>query len=244
MIRVGRCQYENGKRVDPSFPGFTKILVLTASSEFASLSPYCLKNDKGQIMENIYQFQKVYETVPASTQKYSRYDARIIWKWPAERHAIQKEDGSYDILPAYFKWREAGMNAKDAIRYPVGFNHRSKCLFALKEEDDDWKVLDYIQGRKEIYVPLYTELVKQQEQFFELKERLANGENLLIIEIDGAHQESLPYYMDRYHVDEAFIQNSTMLATEENLTIMLNDTKHPYGHGYCLASALLDINTN
>ena len=30
-----------------------------------------------------------------------------------------------------------------------------------------------------------------------------------------------------------------MLITPENLNIMLNDPKHPYGHGYCLAKALL-----
>jgi len=32
-----------------------------------------------------------------------------------------------------------------------------------------------------------------------------------------------------------------MLTTEYHLNVMLNDTKHPFGHGYCLASALLDI---
>lgn len=31
-----------------------------------------------------------------------------------------------------------------------------------------------------------------------------------------------------------------MLITKENISIMLNDTKHPFGHGYCLAMALLD----
>ena len=39
-----------------------------------------------------------------------------------------------------------------------------------------------------------------------------------------------------------FIKYKTMLATKENLDIMLNDTKYPFGHGYCLAAALLDLN--
>ena len=39
-----------------------------------------------------------------------------------------------------------------------------------------------------------------------------------------------------------FIEKNTMLVTENNLLTMLLDTKHSFGHGYCLAAALLDIN--
>ena len=250
MIRVGKCTYDrNGKRTDPHFEGFTNILVLTKSSPYASLSPYCLKDEHGRIMESIFQFSKVYETIPESTQYYSRYDSKIIWKWRAERHAIKKEDGSYDLTPEYFRWRYAGMNAKEAIRYPVGYNYRGKCLFALKEDPSLPNIpgniipkrLDYIEGRKEIYVPLYIRLVKEQPQFKELKEKLANGENLLIIEVDAALTEWMPYYKEKYNVPDDFIVDNTMLATPENLSIMLNDPAHPYGHGFCLAQALLDI---
>lgn len=74
-----------------------------------------------------------------------------------------------------------------------------------------------------------------------LKKWLQEGKNLLIIEVDGPHQESLDYYKEKYNVDDDFIVNSTMLATKENLEIMLNDTKHPFGHMYCLAACLLGI---
>ena len=243
MIRVGRCTYEGSNRKDPSYEGFTPILVLTKSSPYASLSPFVLKDEKGRIMENVWQFAKVYEWIPQSTQRYSRWDSRIIWDWPAEKHASVVEDGSYELNANYYRWRNAGMNAKDAIRYPVGYSHRKKCLCALKEKEDgsiDPKPLDYIESRKEIYVPVYCNLVKKQKHFLELKDRLSRGENLLIIEVDGPHSESLKYYSDKYGVANDFIINNTMLATPENLNIMLNDTKHPYGHGYCLASALLE----
>ena len=69
---------------------------------------------------------------------------------------------------------------------------------------------------------------------------LKEGKNLLILEVDGPHQESLPYYQATYHVNDKFIENHTMLATTDNLNIMLNDTKHSYGHGYVLASCLLE----
>lgn len=42
-------------------------------------------------------------------------------------------------------------------------------------------------------------------------------------------------------MDNDFIIDNTMVATLENLIIMLNDEKYPFGHGYCLASALMNI---
>lgn len=48
--------------------------------------------------------------------------------------------------------------------------------------------------------------------------------------MDGPHEEDLQYY-----------KNNTILATKDNLTIILNDSKCPFGHGYCLASILLNI---
>ena len=100
--------------------------------------------------------------------------------------------------------------------------------------------LNYIEGRKGIYLPVYCQLAKEQPLFKALQQKLANGENLLIIEVDGPHQESLEYYKNKYGVDDTFIQNKTMLVNSENIKIMLNDEKYPFGHGYCLAMALLN----
>ena len=69
MLRVGRCTYQGaGKRNDPSYPGFTPIVCLTATSRYGSLGPYVLKTEQGYIMENIWQACKVYPYVPDSTQ--------------------------------------------------------------------------------------------------------------------------------------------------------------------------------
>lgn len=245
MIRVGRRSYQYGSFEDPQYDGFMPIIVMTPSTKYGSLSPYSLKNEKGQIMENIWQFSKVYERVPKVEETYSRYNPKIIWSWPLERHV---ENGK--LTKKYIKWREAGHNAKYAIRYPVGFRNRSNCLFALETASlEDCKVpidelpkLNYIEARKRIYIPEYIRLVKEAKQFKELKALLAKGVNLLIIEVDGPHQESLGYYQDKYNVGSDFIQKNTVLATIDNLQILLNDDKHPFGHGHCLAAALLDLN--
>ena len=228
-VRVGRIV--KGKH--PSFEGFIPIVVMTKSSKYGEIGPYCLKNEFNQIMENKFQFSKLYSEVPETTQTYSRWDPRVIWDWPAQIHL---KDG--EPTEDYWKWREAGMNAAEAIRYPVGTTHRHKCLYALT---DDGHKLDYVEGRKQIYLPEYVNLAKKHPTFHKLQKWLKEGKNLLIIEIDGPHQEDLQYYKDKYDIDDDFIVQNTMIANEENLEIMLNDTKNPYGHSYCLAGALLGI---
>lgn len=55
MIRVGRRKYgKKGLYTDPTYPGFTPIIVLMKGhSEWGKLGPYELRYDGGRIMENI-----------------------------------------------------------------------------------------------------------------------------------------------------------------------------------------------
>jgi hypothetical protein len=221
MIRVGRI---TGSGDHLTYPDFKSIVVLMKNPKYGDIGPYHLCNSDGQIMENIWQFSKVYKTVPRAVQLYSRYDNTVTWDHPSEVHV----DEHGNILPAYFDWRNKGFNNQYYVRYPVGQQNMNKCLYALWNGEK----LDYISSRKKIYVP---------EKFNELKQLLASGVNLLILEPDGPREESLQYYKDTYGVSDNFIDKKTMLATKENLRLMLNDTKHSYGHGYCLASALLDL---
>jgi hypothetical protein len=51
----------------------------------------------------------------------------------------------------------------------------------------------------------------------------------------------MDYYKNMYKVEDNFIENDTMLVNDRNIDIMLNDDKHAFGHGYCLAMALLNM---
>ena len=126
-VRVGKCLYENGKRINPEYPGFTQIVCLTKSTKYGDLSPYCLKDSKGRIIENLYQFSKIYPKISKNKEKYSRYDSRIIWEWTEDTEFIN--DGI--ITNDYSIWRKKGMNAKDPIRYPVGYNNMGNCVGVL-----------------------------------------------------------------------------------------------------------------
>lgn len=246
-IRVGTCSWNKGKRIDPRYEGFTNIVCLTKSTAYGCLSPYCLTvkiKDKDIIMENAWQYSKVYPNVQETEQTRSRFDKTIIWKWPFQVHAIENNSGGWRITPAYLEWRNAGMVVNEPIRYPVGRNFMHRCLFALKNNEDgsiNPKMLNYIESRIEIYLPLYCGALKQHEEFKKLKERVCNGENLLIIEVDGPKTRSLGYYKNKYGVDDDFITDDTIEINNKVLNIMLNDDKERFGHGYCLAGCLLDI---
>ena len=233
MIRVGKIIYKQGKKIIPSYTDFEIVEVMTKSSKYGELSSYELRDDQNRIMENIWQGSKVYEKVRETVCTYSKYDPTVVWNYHEETH-VDAEDTLKD---EYFVWRKKLQNNPYAVRYPVGFNYMKECICAFKDDEFD-NPLDYIEARKAIYVPIYTELVKKCKKFKVLKEKLSKGVNLLICEVDGPHQESLDYYIEKYHVNSTFIESNTIMATRENLNIMLNDDKHPYGHGYCLASAL------
>lgn len=249
MIRVGTKKKVGKKWVLPSYPGYETIEVMMKShSGWWPLSPYYLKDEKGRIMENVWQFSKIYPTLPISKQKNHWTNKDYIWEWPADCHIHNGR-----IINNYWNWRYHGMNADKAIRYPVGFNYKHTVVGALIEKEDDgtgtpWSNVDittlypYIESRKRLYVPLYSRLVKYQPLFNVLKNKLVNGQNILIVEIDGPKSQSLNYYQQIYGVDDHFIENDTILVNDYNMNIMLNDDKHPFGHGYCLAMALKDIN--
>ena len=233
LIRVGRIIYEKGKPIHPSYPGFTSIVVMTKSSPYGDLGPYVLKNEKGQIMENIWQFQKLYPWVPEVKEVFSpRFDRTVVWEHPRETHITKGEPNE-----KYWAWREKGLNNDLPVRYPVGNTaHRKLCVCVLTE---DGEKLNLVEGRRQLYLKTYCDLVKRQPRFEKLKKRLEDGENLLIIEVDGPHQESLGYYQKTYAVGDDFIEDHTMLVTLKNVEIMLKDPSHSFGHGYCLAMALL-----
>jgi len=253
MIRVGIKDRVNA---DEDFPDYYKVVTLTKSTPYGDLSPYCLTVDITEdqttfhdvLLENAWQFSKLYRSVPNSVQRHSRYDKTVVWDHPSETHIASdhhtsdpKELATVEPTDAYWAWRDKGFRTAEPIRYPVGFDHRHECVCSLwyDEEGAGYRSHSYIEARKNIYLPLYLQAVVDQPKFLKLKDMLLAGKNLLILEVDGPHQESLGYYQQKYGVPNDFISQHTVVANKRNMALLLNDPKHPFGHGYCLALALL-----
>lgn len=245
-VRVGTIRYsKDGSKILPSYPNFEPIEVMTASTKYGSLGPYQLKTEKGYIMENVWQFSKIYRKVPAITQHYSRWDEKVIWQYPEEQHVNNQSE----VTLEYFKWRMEGYRNPYAVRYPVGYADRSACLGCIWDanlsiEDNicpsKGTVMDYVTSRQVIYLPVYRTLARAAPQFAQLKKKLEAGTNLLIMEVDGPQSQAMDYYQKTYGVPSDWISSNSIEMNKEAFQIMLNDTRYSFGHGYCLAQALLD----
>ncbi len=256
-IRVGRITHtrETGKKQFAVTDGYTNIVVTSHNTTKLghTLSPYVLKDSKGRLMENLWQFAKIYVQVSEQSHKE--------WSHDAEVHVLNYKKGQpiTKITPEYWKWRSKGMNHKYPVRYPNGYAGKAKCISCLWPSSDspletleevenqyaEMEQLDYISARKRVYIPLYIHLAKQTEEFAELQEMLNHGENLQIMDVDGPD--------DTIYDDEVPAPYNTMTKgthgvtsgvgsiemTEENVKALLNDPTQPFGHGYCLAVALL-----
>lgn len=88
--------------------------------------------------------------------------------------------------------------------------------------------LGYIESRKQIYVPEYFNLIKNNPVLIELKKELSNGTNLVVYDFDGIrNDDGTP---------------TCKKVTLELLREKILDTRYPFGHGYIVAGALLGIN--
>lgn len=231
----------------PQVPGYSTIVVLTRNFRSADdydsvpeLGPYELKTPEGHLVENRYQFSKVYEKTPEVTISVSSRDRRVAWEYPGTQ--FLSSEGK--ILPEYWEWRRRGMACELPVRNPVGWPAMKTCLYAVdglfslvdyEVDPNDLVRLGYVEARTEIYQRQYRRSAIKSPHFHQLLDRLIEGERLLIAEVDGPRPEAAAYYLRTYGLD---VSQGWMAATPENLEVMRNDTLKPYGHGYVLGEML------
>lgn len=220
-------------------PEYKTITCTTPSSSWSALSPYTARRINGEIMENSWQFRKIYRYVPKRVEYYSQWDKTIIWQWHEDVHL----DSNNTPTDSYWTWRNTGLSNPYPVRYPGGYKNRHNCIGFL---DDEGIIHDYISSRTK-YLEMYIEAIntdvgidsKGRTSHQRLGDLLSvwSEDNILICEPDGPridrdHYTSIGVELDDY---------GTILATKENLTKLFNDAKYPFGHGYCLAWYLINL---
>lgn len=130
----------------------------------------------------------------------------------------------------YKKWRNAGFSHDKWVRYPNGYDHHSECVGSMT---DDGRILGYIEARKEIYYKKYKEIATTLPAFRKLKNKLDEGINIQINEVDG------PTYCDEYPYN--LVVNNSIEITPEILTALINNPRQAFGHGYALAASLMNL---
>lgn len=216
-------------------PGFEVVNVLTwhkKDSIYYTLSPYHLKTETGAIFENWYQSGKLNKVVYNTISKPNFRSSKINWEYKTPNGTeIHLKDNV--IQPEYFKWRDSLLSCPNYIRYANGYNHRHEVLFSVEYINGVEHRYNYIESRKYLYFNKYVKLVRNLEAYRILKEKVRNGVNVCITEVD------VPFPGKKGNHGKFLDDNGFYHPTLENLEILINDPSEPFGHGLVLCYLLI-----
>jgi hypothetical protein len=109
-------------------------------------------------------------------------------------------------------------------RYP---GSKGKTVLGAKRGHDETTLLDYVESRKKVYVPEYSNLIEGREMLQFYKDQIDQGRDVTIFDFDGPRTPE---------GDVLCLE-----LTEDLLKEKINDTRHPFGHGYVVASMIAGI---
>lgn len=119
-------------------------------------------------------------------------------------------DNNGDPSSDYFVWAKNGWNRKWGDRYPMGKGKIPVYSFWNGEK------LNYIEARKQIYLPLYQKAVIETDSFKKLKDVYKKEECITLFDFDGYDYSKLNMTLDD----------------------VLNEPKKKMGHAFVLAMML------
>lgn len=242
-------QYINSVSAKPyEYDDFEIINVLKwNNSKWKTLCPYYLRtdgqelcNNPGNILfENFYQGLKVYDIIYANEVYPSKYQANnpayLWWKYIPESPSgdiIYANDIMNYVL--YYRWRNDLWSCQHPIRYPNKIHRRKNVKFAICVDKQGNEIrMDYLTTRKEMYVKEYIRLIRQLPEYKQLLEKIKKGKKLMICEVDVPAQGKKGLYGNDCN------ENNISIMSIEKLESLMNDTNEAFGHGLCLAYALL-----
>ena len=128
------------------------------------------------------------------------------------------EDVSIEVSKKWWRELEAAKR-----RYPK--SKGKKVLYAIFDGDEN--KYNYVESRKKVYVPQYYNLIKDKKTLNELKDKVSSGLDIVIYDFDGPRTSS----------GEVCCCELTLELLKEKI----NDTRHPFGHGYVVAASVLGI---
>lgn len=198
----------------PKQDGFTTVSVCSGGGKIGkALSPFTLGPvtslehcdldlPEAKVFENFWQNLKVFTMeIDEKTGK------------PSDKYFIRRNKGFSDVKP-----HRRVYSSKDlSVKYKG-----AKCEYTWWKENK----LTWIEARKQIYCPLYADLVQKTAAFRDLKSRMENGENLLLIGYDGFDLKP-----DIYTEDELL-----NVAKKH-----LEDTTKSVGHEFVLVCLLMNL---
>lgn len=202
---------------------WTMVNITTASSEWGrALSPMFVgpvlipgldEPIEANNIEAAWQYSKVYHEVVNSEGAVETHLDRDMLTPTEEWWAFAKagwREPRFDVNHPEFK------RYKGILRHPVRKLPKSKdkCKPAFVWWNN--RRISYVEGRKEVYGKLYTDMIIHTEAYQRLKKMYDNGENIALFDFDGTDHIGL----GRSYQD------------------LINDPGRPFGHGMLLSMLL------
>lgn len=220
QVRCGHiAHFRAPKDVDkthPKIPGFTNINATSGNRTWKGLSPMLL--GPFQVIERRFPTRDypdgVHPGFVALNQELQVGRATNLENW-WQYSKLYDVDGPYDlsqgVLPRSFLLRRAqGMGDPKPHRRAM-----PKAKGTPVASYFDARVFQYVPSRK-FYCTVYEDLVQRTPEYQNLQQRVANGENLLVIGYDGY---DLP-------------------ITNEAVNLAYHDPSRPFGHELVLFAIL------
>ena len=132
---------------------------------------------KNVIMENLWQYSKVYDTFTHSGV----------------------------ISDSFFHWFDSGVRLNTPVRYPMGRGAKPKFSLYFNINTGKSERLNYIEARKKIYIPKYIEGVLASPGFDALRDtilsQLQEGKNIYFLDFDtpGDSETCIELYTPEYY---------------------------------------------
>jgi len=137
------------------------------------------------------------------------------WQSAKRYEGLTSEKDLY-VQDKWWRTRKKGRR-----RYPKGRN--KQVLHAWFNN----KAMGYIESRKEIYVPEYYEIIKDSLVLKRLQKAVKNGQDIAVYDFDGIRADD----------GGPAIQELSLELLKEKIEA----TEFPFGHGYIVAAALMNI---
>lgn len=131
------------------------------------------------------------------------------WQYSKVYPVHLDEEGN--IKDEYYQWREVGYEATGANRYPFG--KKQVPVFSLV----DGKRYAYLEAKEKVYIPLYSNAVREIESFKILEQLVSEGMKLCLLDFDAYDH------------------------TGKTKKEIIDHPTRKFGHGFCLKWLLDDV---
>jgi hypothetical protein len=142
---------------------------------------------------------------------------------------------TYEVTDAWRAWKSRGYGETKGHRHPRGtktnevmyLDNKGRRHFRYRRAVQacyGGTMMDYLESRQQVYVPIYRHLIRQTPAFGALAAKLARGESVMLLDYDAPE-----------------VPTRVSLGDLEKWVGEPAPFGKPFGHGYCIAWELLEM---